>query len=144
MPRSTANPLKPRGDYTPPAAGDEAANRHGLRRDRDASPKPKENTMFRTVTTAAILVLSLALPAAAQDSLTVRYGDLDLSRPADVQLLNGRIQTAAETACANLLSKPTSRFYHEWFAKCVSRTTAQTSEKIASLSSGRNRAIASK
>ena len=102
--------------------------------------------MFRTITTAAILVLSLALPATAQtaSSVIVRFGDLDLSRPADVQLLDGRIQTAAATACTDLLSKRTSHFYQTWFARCVSQTSAKTSSQIASLSSGRYRAVASK
>jgi UrcA family protein len=100
--------------------------------------------MLRTVTTAAIQVLSLALPAAAQDFLTVLYGDLDLSRSADVQLLNGRIQTAALTACTDLLNAPNFLFNQSWFMECVHKKSALARAQIARLSSGKYRAIASK
>lgn len=52
----------------------------------------------------AALVATVALPAAAdgrfiQQSLEVRYDDLDLGKNAGIAQLYGRLRTAAETVC---------------------------------------------
>jgi UrcA family protein len=98
--------------------------------------------MFRTFTTAAILAMTIA-SAQAYPAITVRFGDLDLSRPADTQVLNSRIEKAAETACDTMQFSRASIFYSQWYARCVSNAVAKTSARIASVS-GKYRAFASK
>ena len=98
--------------------------------------------MFRTFTSAAILALTIT--GAQAGPATVQFGDLDLSRPGDTQVLNSRIEKAAETACTSLSGLSPVVFYHAWFAKCVSGTTADMSARIAALSTGKARAFASK
>ena len=98
--------------------------------------------MFRTFATAAALVLTLT--AAQASPATVKFGDLDLSRPADAHVLSTRIQQAAETACSNLRSSSPSMFYKKWFETCVHATSAEMTARVAALSSGRSRAVASK
>ena len=56
--------------------------------------------MFRTITTAAILALTITA-AQADGSVTVRFGDLDLAKANDTQVLAGRVHAAAELACAS-------------------------------------------
>jgi UrcA family protein len=99
--------------------------------------------MFRTFTTAAMLALTITA-AQADPAITVRFGDLDLSRPADTQVLNGRIEKAAETACTVPDSRSTSIYYNQWHARCVSHAVAETSARIASVTSSKNRSFASK
>ena len=103
--------------------------------------------MFRIFTAAAMLTLTLALPLAAAQAdpaITVHFGDLDLSRTADTQALNSRIEKAAETACTSLRDVRPRMFYNAWFAQCVREATAMTSARIAALTSTRYRAVASK
>jgi UrcA family protein len=102
--------------------------------------------MFRTftaATTAAILALTITA-AQAGPTITVRFGDLDLSRPADTQVLDGRIHQAAVTACASRRSSKTSAYYRTWFETCVRNATADTTARIAAVSSSKYRAVASK
>jgi len=98
--------------------------------------------MFRTFTTAAILTLTITA-AQAGPSAVVHFGDLDLSRPADVQVLNSRIEKAAEATCGMPDSRSTSMYYNEWHARCISRAVTDTSARIAAVS-GKARAFASK
>ena len=98
--------------------------------------------MFRTLITAAMLTLTITA-AQAGSTITVRFGDLDLSRPADTQVLNSRIEKAAETACDTMQFSRASIFYSQWYARCVSNAVAKTSARIASVS-GKYRAFASK
>ena len=56
--------------------------------------------MFRTITTAAILVLA-ATAAQAGATATVMFGDLDLTRPGDMQVLAGRVRAAATLFCTD-------------------------------------------
>ena|SRR5437763_5775669 len=55
--------------------------------------------MLRTITTAALLALSLTAAHADDASTHVDYGDLDLSRPADAKVLADRLQDAAKLMC---------------------------------------------
>jgi UrcA family protein len=101
--------------------------------------------MFRTFTTAAILALTITA-AQAGPSAIVRFSDLDPSRPADTQVLNGRIEKAAKTTCNTVKTSrttSTTMFYNHWYAGCVNDTVAETSARIAAVS-GKYRAIASK
>jgi UrcA family protein len=146
MPRSTIHPPKAAADYTPPDGGNEVANR------RSGEPggtgmhqptNPKETTMFRTFTTAATLALTITA-AQAGPANTVHFGDLDLSRPGDTRVLDSRIHQAAETACASFRSSKTKNFYRTWFENCVSNAVADTTARIAAISSSKPRAVASK
>ena len=56
--------------------------------------------MFRTFTTAAILALTVTA-AQAGDSVTVRFGDLDLAKAKDAQVLASRVHAAAALVCAS-------------------------------------------
>ena len=98
--------------------------------------------MFRTFATAAILTLTFTA-AQAGPSAIVHFGDLDLSRPADVQVLNSRIAKAAEAICNVPESRTPLMFYNQLHARCVSRITTDTSTRIAAVS-GKYRAFASK
>ena len=99
--------------------------------------------MFRTFITAAILTLTITA-AQAGPSAIVHFGDLDLSRPADVQVLNSRIEKAAEATCTAPDSRTTSIYYNQWHARCVSHFVADTAARIASVTFSKNRAFASK
>ena len=144
MPRSTANPPKPQLTIRPRLAGTKrlADAAQLLAGPECTNPNPKEINMFRTFTSAAILALTIT--AALADSTTVQFGDLDLSRPADMRVLNSRIEKAVETACSPLRGSGPSLFYRAFFARCVSNTTARMSARIAALSTGKGLAVASK
>jgi UrcA family protein len=98
--------------------------------------------MFRTFITTAILTLTITA-AQAGPSAVVRFGDLDLSRPADVQVLNSRIEKAAEASCNVADRNATSLFYQQWHATCIGHAVADTSARIAAVSN-KYRAFASK
>ena len=99
--------------------------------------------MFRTFITTAILTLTITA-AQAGPSAVVRFGDLDLSRPADVQVLNSRIEKAAEATCNVADPHTTSLYYQRWHATCISHAVANTSARIAAVSGNKHRALASK
>lgn len=70
--------------------------------------------MFRTLTVAALLALSLT---AAQ---------------ADTASINSRIQQAAENVCAPLTGpRTTSLVYKKWYASCVSASAAKITAEVA-------------
>src|SRR5262245_10348656 len=106
-------------------------------------PSPKEATMFRMFNTAAILALTLTA-AQAGPSITVRYKDLDMSRPGDSRVLDSRIRQAAETVCASHFGSSTKLFHDRWFENCVRHGVADTTVRIMAQSSGKYRAVASK
>jgi UrcA family protein len=99
--------------------------------------------MFRTLITTAMLTLTITA-AQAGPSAVVRFGDLDLSRPADVQVLNSRIVKAAEATCNVTDPRATSLYYQKWHSTCISHAVADTSARIAAVSSNKYRAFASK
>ncbi|HEY1876013.1 MAG TPA: UrcA family protein [Rhizomicrobium sp.] len=100
---------------------------HGL----VVQPKPKETMMLRAFTTASILALTITTAQAASD-VEVKVGDLDLSRPSDASVLQGRIQQAANKACDQLLwNLPTSFvFYGSWFNGCTNSTGATIARRV--------------
>jgi UrcA family protein len=55
--------------------------------------------MLRTLTTAALLALSIASAHADDASTQVSYADLDLAQPADAKTLAARLQDAATAVC---------------------------------------------
>src|SRR6185437_8321975 len=91
--------------------------------------------MFRTITAAALLALTITAAQAA--SLTVRYGDLNLSNADDARILASRVQTAAEAACADW--KPdrwqknsffVNRFYKNIYDSCVDTTSRRVNSRV--------------
>jgi UrcA family protein len=99
--------------------------------------------MFRTFIATAILTLTITA-AQAGPSAVVHFGDLDLSRPADVQVLNSRIEKAAEATCNVADPRTTSLYYQQWHTACMSHAVANTSARIAAVSGNKYRAFASK
>ncbi len=58
--------------------------------------------MFRTFATAALLTLTITAAHAGDatsPSVSVAFGDLNLSHPADAKILAGRLQAAAVQVC---------------------------------------------
>ena len=99
--------------------------------------------MFRMFNTAAILALTLSA-AQAGPAVTVRYSDLDLSRPGDSRVLDSRIRQATEAVCASHFGSSTKLFHHRWFENCVRHGVADTTERVMAQSSSQHRAVASK
>ena len=87
--------------------------------------------MFRAFTTASILALTVTT-ANADSDVEVKFGDLDLSKPSDANILQDRIQQAANEICAPLLwSYPTSFvFYRTWFNGCVNTAGARITRRV--------------
>jgi UrcA family protein len=87
--------------------------------------------MFRAFTTASILALTVTNAHAASD-VEVKFGDLDLSKPSDANILEDRIQQAANTVCGPLLwSYPSSFiFYRRWFNGCVNTAGARITRRV--------------
>jgi UrcA family protein len=74
-----------------------------------AAQERKGSTMFKTIRAAAILAAAVlaSVPALAQDKLPdvrVYYGDLDLSDPAAVRVLDRRLFQAVRASCPSLLA----------------------------------------
>ena len=99
--------------------------------------------MFRTLITTAMLTLTITA-AQAGPAAVVLFGDLDLSRAGDVQVLNSRIEKAAEATCNVADPHATSLYYKQWHATCISRAVTDTSARIAAVSGNKYRAFASK
>lgn len=136
MSRPTASPDLIASHYTRVTGTGEAANRAstatGMR--PDAPTQPMETNMFRIFTTAAVLALTVTA-AQAGDTVTVHFGDLDMTRAKDAQILAARIHDAAETACApeaNPRMHPISH-YGAIFEHCVYRTSNSAMTKYQTL-----------
>lgn len=86
--------------------------------------------MFRAFTLAALLA-SAATTAQAESSTQVQFGDLNLSRPQDVQILADRLQTAAKMVCFDT-NRPVAgkAIMRECVNEAVSAATAQIEERI--------------
>jgi UrcA family protein len=72
---------------------------------------------------------SAATPAAKVPTVTVSYADLDLSKPAGVEMLYQRIKDAARTVCAPLASKGLTRegvwrLWRDCYEQAVSNAVA--------------------
>jgi UrcA family protein len=100
--------------------------------------------MFRTFTTAAILVLA-ATAAQAGDIATVRFGDLDLTRAKDAQLLDSRVRAAAALVCAadGHDRYPVLLEYRLTREKCIADVSQTLSAKVLAMA-GQSRKIAGK
>jgi UrcA family protein len=96
--------------------------------------KPKEAMMLRAFTAVSILVLTVTTANAyPYPPIEVTFGDLDLSRSSDANVLRERVQQAANTACGQLqfaYPSPPSLYYRVWFRDCVSATSAKTTRQI--------------
>jgi UrcA family protein len=82
--------------------------------------------MFRTFATAAILALTIGTAQASPPpAIVIPIGDLNLSNPADVRVLAGRAETAAQDACSDW--KPSKweklTFYKKLYDSCVDTTS---------------------
>jgi UrcA family protein len=90
--------------------------------------------MFRTFAAAAILTLGMTA-AHADDASTdleevstnVTYGDLDLSRPADVRILADRLQEAAMSVCLKANPENTSP---SMLRNCVNLSVSMAMSRI--------------
>lgn len=86
----------------------------------------------------ALAITLAAVPAFAaititeQRSVTVRYGDLDLSKPRDAQILLGRINRAAERACESP-SDRTDLVDYGNYSTCVSDAIEQAVAQVPTL-----------
>jgi UrcA family protein len=100
--------------------------------------------MFRTFTTAAILALTVTA-AQAGDIATVRFGDLDLARPGDTQVLAGRVHAAAALVCAadGHDRYPVLLEYRLTREKCIADLSQTLSAKVLAMS-GQSRKLAGK
>ena len=62
--------------------------------------------MRRPLIASALLALSITAVHAedltSESSISVPYGDLDLSSPSDIKVLSNRLQTAAHAVCVNV------------------------------------------
>ena len=100
--------------------------------------------MFRTITAAAILVLTITA-AQAGDSVTVRFGDLDLAKASDTQLLAGRVHAAAALVCASdgLERYPVKLEDRSRRERCIADVSQTLSAKVLAMS-GQSRKLAGK
>jgi UrcA family protein len=88
--------------------------------------------MFRTFTIAALFALA-ATTAQAESSTQVAFGDLNLSRTEDAQILADRLQTAAKMVCldANHIPGGIGRAeMQECVDAAISTATARIEEQI--------------
>jgi UrcA family protein len=136
MSRPTASPDLIASHYTRVTGTGEATNRAstatGMR--PDAPTQPMETNMFRIFATAAVLALTVTA-AQAEDTVTVHFGDLDLAKAKDAQLLTARIHDAAETVCSPEAAphmRPISH-YSAIFEACVYRTSNSAMTKYQTL-----------
>jgi UrcA family protein len=92
--------------------------------------------IIRHVMTAAIvgtLVSGFAIPAGAADatdarSITVKFGDLNVSSPDGAAALYGRIRSAAKTVC--LPAQSSSDPFKSEFSTCVRKAIADAVSKV--------------
>ena len=146
MPRSTTSPDLSASHYTRVAGAGEAAKRRSKAPGfaPDASTQPKEIIMFRTVTTAALLALSITLAGTAAQAAapaTVRFGDLNLSKTGSARILAQRVHVAAQSSCVSTISAPGIRFlyYKAWQDTCVDKISRAVFAQIAAIAAQSDR-----
>jgi UrcA family protein len=100
--------------------------------------------MFRTFTTVAILALTISAAQAAGD-VVVRFGDLDLAKASDAQVLAGRVHAAAALVCLseNQDRYPVLLHYRLTREKCIDSVSQTLSAKVLAMS-GQSRKFAGK
>ena len=97
--------------------------------------------MLRAFIAASIFILTVGA-AQAGPAIKVRFNDLDLSKPSDVTILEGRVQEAANKFCGPLLqSVRTSLDYQIWYNGCIRKASVETMRMVA-VRSGQYRAFA--
>lgn len=91
--------------------------------------------MFRNLTTAVILALTITA-AQAGDSVTVRFGDLDLTKAKDTQLLDSRVLAAAELVCASdgYDRHPVLMEYRLTRERCIAGVSQTLSARVLAMS----------
>jgi UrcA family protein len=85
-----------------------------------------------TSSLTALSLVAVSTPASAEtQSISVPYADLDLTNPAGVVTLEGRIAAAAKRICG----RPDARRVHDGadHARCMRETQASVSVEIARL-----------
>jgi UrcA family protein len=93
----------------------------------------KRHALVAIATLAAMATANLATATPATDeprSAVVRYGDLDLSRPADARRLYGRIKRAARAVCDNHPLVDFKRL--DEYEKCLGQAVSEAVEKVQS------------
>jgi UrcA family protein len=100
--------------------------------------------MFRAITTAAILALTVTA-AQAGDSVTVRFGDLDPAKASDARVLAGRVHAAAALVCASEGQDrhPVLLEYRLTRDKCIAGVSQTLSAKVLAMA-GQSRKLAGK
>ena len=125
--------------YTPGlTAGEMAKRSYGSPwRYRNAQPQPMETAMFRTLTTATILALTVTA-AQAGDTVTVHVGDLDLTRAQDAQILDTRVHDAAKIACTPEFGTYTHAIAHNnaVFQSCIKQASKSAMTKYQTMAKG--------
>ena len=97
--------------------------------------------MLRAFIATSIFILTVSA-AQADPAIEVTFSDLDLSKPSDVTILEGRVQEAANKVCAPLLqSVRTSLDYQIWYNGCIRKASVETMRMVAARS-GQYRAFA--
>jgi UrcA family protein len=75
--------------------------------------------MIRVFTAASVLALTVSSVQAAP-GVGIQVGDLDLSKPSDVRVLETRVHQAANRVCGPLLEySATSLSYQTWYNQCM-------------------------
>lgn len=101
--------------------------------------------MLRTFAAAAILAFAATAAQAettAPASMAVAYGDLNLSNPADAEVLADRLQTAAQSVCLNATATHSPTIRKMVVRQCVDlAVTKATSDIWAQIEAAPNRAI---
>lgn len=80
---------------------------------------------FVTATLMGCVVLAGGNARAEEPTIRVSYADLDMSKPADVKTLYGRIHTAAGRYCEALFTRTGSRI-SSGYAGCVDDAVGTT------------------
>jgi len=93
--------------------------------------------MFRTFMTAAILALTVTV-AQAGDTVTVHFGDLDLTKAQDAQILATRVHDAAKTACTWEFGTHTQAITHNnaVVQSCVNQASNSALTKYQTMAKG--------
>jgi UrcA family protein len=105
--------------------------------ERRPKPKMKEQAMRKSVVTvlaapAVLWAAAIATPAAAEEAtVLVNYGDLDLTDPAGVAVLETRIAAAVKEVC-NKTEPRLLRGLAAW-EECKAKSLADAMEQVAAV-----------
>jgi UrcA family protein len=85
--------------------------------------------LFVVAWQGAALAASLDGPSARTVSVSVRYADLDLSRPGDVKVLYHRIRVAADAACGERELTGSHQRASSW-VQCVAQAVDEAVARV--------------